>query len=227
MPDDSNTKDIEKQRPQLSRRQFLRGAGAVGVTSLVAAPIVFHAVHKEEHVEAATLPDSSQAPVQSGSIRIALQVNGRQHYVTVEPRTTLLNALRNHLDPPLTGAKLVCDSGNCGACTVDMDGKTVYACMILAADAAGKKITTIEGVSPDSGKLHPIQAAFIEHDALQCGFCTPGFVMSVRACLNKTNHPNKTDVQWACAGNICRCGAYPRIFDAAVDAASRMHGKEV
>ena len=211
-----------RETPPLSRRQFLRGAGVVGVTAALAPALM-------ERGESATeaVRDDSRSAVQRGTIRLTLNVNGQKRTASMEPRTTLLNALRNHLEPPITGPKVVCDRGACGACTVEADGKTVYSCMMLAADAVGKKITTIEGVSPSEGHLHPVQAAFVQHDALMCGFCTPGFVMSVRNCLDKNPHATLEQVRHACAGNICRCGTYPKVFEAALAAAKNMRaGKE-
>jgi aerobic-type carbon monoxide dehydrogenase small subunit (CoxS/CutS family) len=219
---DASVEDAKPKR--LSRRQFLYAAGAAGATGILAPTILSNTHQTPENTAHAA--DDNAAPFHYGTVKLTLHINGEDRPVTVEPRTTLLSALRDHLDPPLTGTKLVCDHGNCGACTVDVDGRTVYACMILAVDAAGKKITTIEGLSSSPDKLHPIQDAFIEHDALQCGFCTPGFIMSVRACLAKNSHPTEDDVRHACSGNLCRCGTYPHVFDAALDASRRMHGKE-
>ena len=223
MPETEEEREEETRRetPPLSRRQFLRGAGAVGVATALAPGLM-------ERGEAAdAVRDDSHSPVQRGTIWLTLNVNGRKRAAAMEPRTTLLNALRNHLEPPVTGPKIVCDRGACGACTVEMDGKTVYSCMVLAADAVGKKITTVEGVSPDEAHLHPVQAAFVEHDALMCGFCTPGFVMSVRNCLDKNPRATLAEVKHACAGNTCRCGTYPKVFEAALAAAQKMQaGKE-
>ncbi|HEX8115921.1 MAG TPA: (2Fe-2S)-binding protein, partial [Pyrinomonadaceae bacterium] len=161
--------------------------------------------------EAAKLPTA-------GPLELALDVNGRRRAVSVEPRTTLLNALRNHLEPAVTGPKLVCDQGTCGACTVLLDGRPVYSCLVLAADAAGKKVTTVEGLgSPESPSA--VQAAFVEQDALMCGFCTPGFVTTVTAYLKKNPNPTLEEVREACKGNFCRCGTYPRVFEAALAAA--------
>jgi aerobic-type carbon monoxide dehydrogenase small subunit (CoxS/CutS family) len=154
-----------------------------------------------------------------GAVAMKLNVNGRDVTVQAEPRTTLANVLRNELD--LTGTKIVCDRGSCGGCTVMADGKAVYSCMMLAADAVGKKIRTVEGLA-NGGDLDPVQAAFVEKDALMCGFCTPGFVVSVRSLLNTNKNPTLDDVKAACAGNICRCGTYPRVFEAALAAAERM-----
>ena len=214
------TESDEKNKKLLSRRAFLKGAGTVGAatafaTSLADAPQAGGASDGDLH------RDDSNSVVQRGKINLTLQINGERKLVTVEPRTTLLSALRHFVDPPMTGTKMVCDHGNCGACTVRLDGKTAYSCMILAADAAGKQIVTAEGLSPDETPLHPVQAAFVAHDALQCGFCTPGFVMSVSTLLADKANPTLDDVKHACAGNICRCGTYPRIYEAALDAAGK------
>src|SRR5207237_8359109 len=156
-----------------------------------------------------------------GTRRTTLKINGESQTVDVEPRTTLLNARRDQLD--LTGAKKVCDRGSCGCCTVIADGKPVYSCMMLAVDAQGKKITTVEGLgSPE--KMSPVQEAFVEHDALMCGFCTPGFVVSCSALLAKHPNPTLDQVKEACTGNVCRCGTYPRVFEAAMAAAQKMKG---
>jgi xanthine dehydrogenase YagT iron-sulfur-binding subunit len=140
-------------------------------------------------------------------------VNGRERPVTVEPRTTLSSALRDRLDPAITGPKLVCDAGTCGACTVLLDGKPVYGCSVLAIDAIGKKITTVEGLGTPE-QLNPVQAAFVEKDAMMCGFCTSGFVTTLSALLRDNPHPTEPQVREACKGNFCRCGTYPHIFDA-------------
>jgi xanthine dehydrogenase YagT iron-sulfur-binding subunit len=138
--------------------------------------------------------------------------------VTVEPRVTLLRALRNHLE--LTGAKEVCDRGACGACTVLVDGDPVCSCLMLAADAVGREITTVEGLgSPE--KMSPVQQAFVECDALQCGFCTPGFVVASTALLRKNPAPTLDQIQQGLSGNLCRCGTYGRVFEAVQKAAGR------
>jgi aerobic-type carbon monoxide dehydrogenase small subunit (CoxS/CutS family) len=136
--------------------------------------------------------------------------------VSVEPRTTLAEALRNELH--LTGTKIVCDRGSCSACTVWLDGTPVNSCMTFALDAVGRKVTTIEGLG-DPEELHPLQAAFVEHDATQCGYCTPGMVMSCAALLERTPSPTAADVQQAISGNLCRCGTYPKVVEAALAAA--------
>jgi aerobic-type carbon monoxide dehydrogenase small subunit (CoxS/CutS family) len=154
----------------------------------------------------------------AGKVPITLNVNGKDQRLTVEPRVTLLRALRNQLD--LTGPKEVCDRGACGACSVQLDGELVTSCMMLAVDAVGKKITTIEGLAKGD-KLHPIQEAFVKHDALQCGFCTPGMVMACKALLDKNKSPSLVQIKRGLSGNICRCGTYNRIF-AAVQTASKV-----
>jgi aerobic-type carbon monoxide dehydrogenase small subunit (CoxS/CutS family) len=150
-----------------------------------------------------------------------LKVNGKIHTLTVEPRVTLLDALRVNLD--YTGAKKVCDRAVCGTCTVIMGGKAVYACALLAVDAQGKDIVTIEGLSTP-GKLHPIQQAFIEHDATQCGFCTSGFVVACKAFLDKNPNPTMEQIEEGLAGNLCRCGTYTGIRQAVLTAAKTMKG---
>lgn len=206
----------------LSRRSFLSRASVVGAVATLVPGMLAGNEGKAEAAKPQAPPDHSVSAVQRGKINLTITVNGEPRKVTVEPRTTLLSALRDHMDPAVTGPKMVCDRGQCGACTVLMDGKPVYSCMILAADAVGKEIVTVEGLSPDIGKLHPVQAAFVEHDALQCGFCTPGFVMSVSALLERNPNPTEADVRHACAGNVCRCGTYPKVFAAALDAAGKM-----
>jgi xanthine dehydrogenase YagT iron-sulfur-binding subunit len=191
--------------PAFSRRSFLKtaGVGAAATTMVgVGAP-----------GEAATIlgPDA---------VTLTLKVNGAVRTLSVEPRVTLLDALRNHLD--LTGAKQVCDRGACGACTVLLDGQPVNSCLILAADAEGHEITTVEGIGTPE-KMSALQAAFVEKDALQCGFCTPGFVVSGTALLAKNAHPTLEEVKAGLAGNLCRCGTYGRIFEA-VEAASKARG---
>lgn len=191
---------------KFSRRGFLKvtGGGALGTALLGATAKSTNAVQ------------SDQAESFKGFNKIQLHVNGETRNLEVEPRTTLLSALRENLQ--VTGPKEVCDRGECGACTVLLNGKPVLACMTLAFDAVGKEVLTVEGLVKD-GKLDPVQQAFVEKDALMCGFCTPGFVMSVRALLNKNPNPTETEVRKAVAGNLCRCGTYPRVFEAASVAA--------
>ena len=186
----------------LSRRAFLKtagvGAAATGLVGGVAAP-----------PRAEILGPDATA--------LSLKVNGMARTVTVEPRVTLLRALRNYLD--LTGAKEVCDRGGCGACTVLLDGEPVCSCMMLAADAAGHEITTVEGLGTPE-KMSAVQAAFVECDALQCGFCTPGFVVAGTALLRHKPSPTLDDVKNGLAGNLCRCGTYSRVFEAVQKAAA-------
>jgi aerobic-type carbon monoxide dehydrogenase small subunit (CoxS/CutS family) len=191
----------------LSRRSFIK---TFGTSAAVAATAQVQAVAAElEKVNKEKLigPDP---------VSVTLNVNGKALKLELEPRVTLLEALRNHL--PLTGSKEVCDRATCGACTVLIDDKPIYSCSMLALDAQGKKITTIEGLAQD-GKLSKVQEAFVDADALMCGYCTPGFIMSVTGLLKQNPHPTAADVKHSCAGNLCRCGTYPRILQAALKAA--------
>jgi xanthine dehydrogenase YagT iron-sulfur-binding subunit len=199
----SNSKD----GLSLSRRTFLKSFGASAAAAATA---------QVESVAAELAKANAEKTYGPGAVPITLQVNGKALKLELEPRVTLLEALRNHSN--LTGAKEVCDRGTCGACSVFLDDTLVYSCSKLAIEAQGHKITTIEGLAPE-GKLSPVQQAFIEHDALMCGFCTPGFVMSVTALLRKNPHPTEAQVKKACSGNLCRCGTYPRVMQAALHAA--------
>ncbi|MCS6831500.1 MAG: (2Fe-2S)-binding protein [Armatimonadota bacterium] len=200
-----------------SRRQFLRN---LGVTAAMASLLSSGAVLEErraKRAQAETLQTQpGGAPALRGTVTVTLQVNGKEHALQIEPRVTLLDALRDHLG--LTGTKRVCDRGSCGACTVLLDGKPVYSCSVLAVDAQGRRIETVESLAQGE-QLHPLQQAFVERDALMCGFCTPGFIMSLKALLDRTPQPTLQQVKEACAGNICRCGTYNRIFEAAIAAA--------
>jgi carbon-monoxide dehydrogenase small subunit len=149
---------------------------------------------------------------------IKLRVNGVTYEIAIEPRRTLLEVLRDNLS--LTGAKKACDTGDCGACTVIMDGKPVVSCLVLAVEAQGKDILTIEGLAKD-GQLHPIQQAFVEHGAIQCGFCTPGMILSAKAFLDRNPKPTEDEVKEAIVGNLCRCTGYAKIIEAIL-AASRV-----
>lgn len=160
---------------------------------------------------AGTVESETLAQSTSNVVSVRLTVNGKERNLSVEPRVTLLDALREHLD--LTGTKKGCDHGQCGACTVHVEGRRVNACLSFAVMHEGQRITTIEGLA-ENDTLHPIQAAFIEHDALQCGYCTPGQVMSAAAVLNEPVEENDEAVREAMSGNICRCGAYPNIVAA-------------
>jgi len=206
----TKSRDEESGKHDSSRRKFLKGVGIAGAGAALADKL---------WVEAEAEQTASLKTV-SGTTKISLDVNGQKRQVDVEPRTTLLNALRNHLEPAVTGPKLVCDMGTCGACTVLVNGKPAYSCLILAVDATNKQITTVEGLG-SSDKPNAVQAAFVEHDALMCGFCTPGFVTTISAYLKKNPNPSLAEVREACKGNFCRCGTYPRVFEAALAAAKK------
>ena len=151
------------------------------------------------------------------TIHIALDINGQRHELDIEPRVTLLDVLREHLS--LTGTKKGCDQGQCGACTCHVDGKRVLSCLTLAAQAEGREITTIEGLNGEGGDLHPVQAAFIEQDAFQCGYCTPGQIMSAVACIREGHAGSDAEIREYMSGNLCRCGAYNNIVAAVRQAA--------
>lgn len=197
----------------LSRRTFLKSAGGVAAGGMLAERLA---------AEPETAPlETTAGRTLAGDVTIALDLNGRKHEVTVEPRTTLLSALRHRIEPPHTGTKEVCSQGNCGACTVIVDGRPAYACMLLAVDLVGRKVRTVEGLgSPED--MSPVQAAFCEHDALMCGFCTPGFVVAMTACLERKPGADMDTIKRELSGNLCRCGTYPHIFDAAVTAQAAM-----
>ena len=192
-----------------SRRAFLKGAGVA-----VSAGVMV----TEGLLDTAVAADRSAA-MGPGPVPITLNINGKSHSLEVEPRVTLLDALRDHLD--ITGAKKVCDRGTCGACTVMLDGKAVYSCSVLAIAAQNHEITTIEGLAAE-GELSPVSQAFVQHDAQQCGFCTPGFVMAVTAYLKEHPNPTYEEVTAGLGGNLCRCGTYMGVREAALDAAKRI-----
>ena len=192
----------------LSRRDFLKGFSALALAGTQAAA---GAVAAELEKQA---PPGALGP---GPVPVTLDVNGKRLKLQLELRVTLLDALRNHAD--LTGCKEVCDRATCGACTVLVESLPVSACTYLAYETRGKSVTTIEGLEKADGTLHPIQQAFIDEFAFQCGYCTPGFVMSVTALLKENPHPTAADVKHSCSGNLCRCGTYPRILQAALKAA--------
>jgi aerobic-type carbon monoxide dehydrogenase small subunit (CoxS/CutS family) len=203
-------KEVAARRENLTRRDFLKGASVAVSSGLLIT-----------EAQAASSPSGPEAVAGPGSVPITLKVNGKPHKLKLEPRVTLLDALRNYLD--LTGAKKVCDRGVCGACTVILDGKPVYACNLLAIQAEGHDIVTIEGLSHD-GELHPVMAAFVEHDAQQCGFCTPGFVVACKAFLDKHRNPTFDEIEEGLGGNLCRCGTYAGVQQAVLEAAKSMKG---
>lgn len=207
----------EKKGTNISRRSFLKGVGTGTVAATVAPATIL--VGDPETAEAQADEAISKAEIQ-------LNINDQVVQIEVEARTTLLSVLRDGIDTQgnyvdLTGAKLICDKGECGGCTVLVDGKPVYACMMLAMDAQGKQITTVEGIA-NGDELHPVQDAFIQHDALMCGFCTPGFIVSSVALLNENKKPTLTEIKEGLSGNTCRCGTYPFIFDAVETASQKM-----
>lgn len=194
-------------QPSFNRRSFLKGIGS-SVVALSTTSVASLAAEVDK-----SNPEREQGP---DPVPVTLNVNGSELKLELEPRVTLLDALRNFSDK--TGAKEVCDRATCGACTVLIDGVPIYACMKLAIEAQGHEITTIEGLSSGS-TLTDVQKSFVECDALMCGFCTPGFVMSVTALLKKNPKPSAEEVKVACSGNLCRCGTYPRVLQAALKAA--------
>ena len=193
-----------------SRRSFLKGAGVAATgTAVLNSGLLGQASETHSNVIG---PDATS---------VALNINGSVKHVPVEPRTTLAEALRHELH--LTGTKIVCDRGSCSACTVMLDGMPVNSCSTFALDAVDRKITTIEGLG-NPEHLHPIQAAFVEHDGMQCGYCTPGMVMSCAALLERNPDPAAADVQQAISGNICRCGTYPKVVEAVLATARSRKG---
>lgn len=189
-------------KQKVSRRKFLKSAGVAG--GAIAAGVWVKPVAK-----ASAIKHRSLGP---GKVGVRLNVNGKNHVLKVEPRVTLVEALREGMN--LTGTKRTCDHGECGACTVLIDGRAVCSCMTLAVNAQGKKIVTIEGLA-QGATLSRLQKAFVEHDALQCGFCTPGMIMSLKALLDRHPRATSAQIKAALAGNYCRCGAMPNILKAA------------
>ena len=207
--DDSNPSSSLLSAP-FSRRTFLRGLGTTAVT---AATLGAHSVAAE------LAQANAEKPHGPGLVPVTISINGERRTFQLEPRVTLLEALRIHAG--LTGPKEVCERATCGACTVLLDGIPVYACMILAIEANGREVISVEGLAKDAKDgLSPVQKAMVENDGLQCGYCSPGFVMTLTALLKKNPHPTEAEIRKACSGHLCRCGSYPRIFAAAI-AASR------
>lgn len=199
--DDGGPDDLE-----FTRRSAL-GVAALMTTALAVEPLHAHAA------VAAPLP-----PLSGLTVRIGARINGRPTTMDVETRTSLLDLLRERLQ--LTGAKKGCDHGQCGACTVHIDGRRVVSCLTIAAKIDGRDVTTIEGLT-DGDRLHPMQQAFIDHDALQCGYCTPGQIMSAVACIAEGHATTRADIREYMSGNICRCGAYVGIVAAIEDVAAK------
>jgi xanthine dehydrogenase YagT iron-sulfur-binding subunit len=195
-----------EDRSGVSRRDFLKISTIAAAVPVVAGPRTVMAAGQE-------------VPVQGpGKVPMEFSVNGKTYKASLEPRVTLLDALRDSLD--ITGAKRVCDKGECGACTVLLDNKAVYACSILAIEGQGKKITTVESLM-DDGKLPPLQQAFVDNDGSQCGFCTPGFVVACKALLDQHPDPSPEDVRRGLSGNYCRCGTYDGIRKAVAQVARK------
>jgi xanthine dehydrogenase YagT iron-sulfur-binding subunit len=190
--------------PPMTRRSLM-GVGAVGA----ALPAL-----------AASPAPAAPIPAPPARMDVVLTVNGRDSRLSLDPRTTLLDALREHLQ--LTGSKKGCDQGQCGACTVHVDGRRVLSCLTLALAAQGHQVATIEGLSKPGDPLHPMQQAFIDHDGFQCGYCTPGQIMSAVACVHEGHARTDDQIREAMSGNLCRCAAYPHIVEAVRDAAAKM-----
>ncbi len=191
----------------LGRRSFLGSTASVA-----AAPLALGGALAAEEGQARQKP--------SQTAQVALLVNGRQHRVAIDPRTTLLDTLREQLG--LTGSKKGCDQGQCGACTVHVDGRRVLACLTLALASEGHEVTTIEGLAAADGPLHPMQQAFVDQDAFQCGYCTPGQIMSAVACVEEGHAGTTAEIRECMSGNLCRCAAYPNIVAAIEQAKSKM-----
>jgi xanthine dehydrogenase YagT iron-sulfur-binding subunit len=203
MPDKEicNEQNILEELPKESRRNFLKKSSLLTALALTPAAIIKASDKNLDEKMAQYFEQQS----------LKLEVNGISHELSVEPRVTLLDLLREQLH--LTGTKKGCDYGQCGACTVHVDGKRVLSCLSLAIMLNGKKVTTIEGLA-DGDKLHPMQEAFIKHDGFQCGYCTPGQIMSAIACMREGHADTEDNIREYMSGNICRCGAYPNIVDA-------------
>ena len=210
MSEDSNEKDPLQEEPSqsgVSRRDFLKISGISAAVPLMAGSEL-------------VIADDKKVPVYGpGKLAMEFTINRKKYKADLEPRVTLLDALRDQFQ--LTGAKRVCDRGECGACTVLVDDRAVYSCMVLAIEAQGAQITTVESLA-SGNELHPVQKAFVDHDASQCGFCTPGFVMACKAFLDKHPKPTTEDIRRGVSGNFCRCGTYEGIKQAL----AQLTGKE-
>jgi xanthine dehydrogenase YagT iron-sulfur-binding subunit len=204
MPDSSSTREAAG----FNRRNFL--------ATTMASTMTFTLLDK---ARGETAPEATRVTPRQ-PLALTLTVNGQDRRLALDVRTSLLDALREHIG--LTGTKKGCDHGQCGACTVLMDGKRVLSCLTLAAMAQGREVTTIEGLTGTDGSLHPMQQAFIDHDAFQCGYCTPGQIMSAVACVNEGHATSDAEIREYMSGNLCRCACYPNIVDAINDAKPKM-----
>ena len=204
----------EEKTPKLTRRSFIKSVGlsSVGVAAVKGEGVV-------GQLQKAGLLEKDKI-IGPEKITVTFNVNSMNTTTQIEPRAMLVDVIRDRIH--LTGTKIGCNRGACGACTVILDGKAVNSCMTLALDAIGKPIETIEGLEDSKEKLHPIQEAFIEHDALQCGFCTSGMIMSAKHLLDKTKSPTRDQIKDAVSGNLCRCGTYPHVFSAVETAAKKI-----
>jgi xanthine dehydrogenase YagT iron-sulfur-binding subunit len=189
-----------------TRRRFLKQVA--GTSAAISLGPSLMGIGSVEAAETSVIP--------SVAASVQLKINGQTHKLTIDPRTTLLDALREHLQ--LTGSKKGCDHGQCGACTVLVDGKRVLSCLSFAVMNQGREITTVEGLVSTDGELHPVQQAFVDHDAFQCGYCTPGQIMSAIGCINEGHVGSEDDIREYMSGNLCRCAAYPNIVAAIVQA---------
>jgi xanthine dehydrogenase YagT iron-sulfur-binding subunit len=205
---DNRALSVETQ-PGWSRRNFLSTSLATSVATTMSTSLL------DRPAAAAPAPADIRDPHTTHMI-----INGRKYRMALDVRTTLLDALREHVG--LTGTKKGCDHGQCGACTVMINGHRVLSCLTLSASLEGKDITTIEGLADADGTLHPMQQAFIEHDAFQCGYCTPGQIVSAVACVQEGHANSDADIREYMSGNLCRCAAYPNIVDAIRDAKTQM-----
>jgi xanthine dehydrogenase YagT iron-sulfur-binding subunit len=207
----SSSDDEAQARHGLGRRNFLRTAVSTGAAVPLAGAL-------------GSAPAAAEPPARgSGELElVTLRVNQQSHALSLDPRTTLLDALRDHIG--LTGTKKGCAHGQCGACTVHLDGARILSCMIFAVMAEGHAITTVEGLAGPGGELHPMQQAFIDQDAFQCGYCTPGQIMSAVSCVNEGHANTDPDIREYMSGNLCRCAAYPNIVAAINQARDRMRG---
>ncbi|MDH7785458.1 xanthine dehydrogenase YagT iron-sulfur-binding subunit [Ochrobactrum sp. 19YEA23] len=200
----------ERNLPNPQRRTFLTGTASVAIVPFAASPAP------------AETPASGKSPDADVPAAIEMTINGQRRRLAVDARTSLLDALRDHAG--LTGTKKGCDQGQCGACTVHVDGRRILSCLMFAVAADGTEVTTIEGLADENGVLHPMQTAFIDQDAFQCGFCTPGQIMSAIACVREGHADTTADIREYMSGNLCRCAAYPNIVAAIQQAKLLMEG---